>query len=205
MCRLNGIPGLGEVLERDVALARILAWTWSHQRIVLIAIDKITMYLRERCWLQVGVGVEDFVVPHPPLRVIDIEGEAGRGEIGIDALVFLDWGRDYREWWATQSCGPLGGPIEPQVSLFYFFAKLFVIFHSFCLKTFDDGLTCLILSGSRGPTTDEPVPPTRRGRKRKAHMVELDLVGVILEVVTVTDLKGRVSEEPLLDVELPRE
>lgn len=56
----------------------------------MIAIDKITTYLREKCWLQVGVGVEDFVVPHLPPRVIDTEGEVGRGEINIDALVFLD-------------------------------------------------------------------------------------------------------------------
>lgn len=34
-------------------------------------------------------------------------------------------------------------------------------------------------------------------------MVELDLVRVILKAVTVTDLEGRVSEEPLPDVELP--
>lgn len=67
----------------------------------MIAIDEITMYLRERCWCQVGVGVKDFVVPHFPLRVIDIEGEASRENIGIDASVFLNWGRDYKEWWVT--------------------------------------------------------------------------------------------------------
>jgi len=78
------------VLEKDVALAQTMAWIWSHQKIVLIAINEVTMYLGERCWLQVGVGVEDFVVLHPPLRVIDTKGEAGRGEIGINALVFLD-------------------------------------------------------------------------------------------------------------------
>lgn len=47
------------------------------------------------------VGVEDFVVPHSCPWVIDTEGEVGRGEIGIDALVFLYLGRDYREWWVT--------------------------------------------------------------------------------------------------------
>lgn len=88
------------------------------------------MYFRERCWHQVGVGVEDFVVPHPPPRVINTKGEAYRGEIGIDALVFLDWGKDYNEWWATQSCGPIGGLIESQVSLFYFFLQ------SFCYISF---------------------------------------------------------------------
>jgi len=49
------------------------------------------------------------------------------------------------------------------------------------------------------------VPPTRRGRKRKAPVVEPNLVGVIPEVVTVTNLEGRVSEEPLPDAELPGE
>lgn len=116
----------------------------------MIAIDDVTMYLEKRCWLQVGIGVEDFVVPHLPLRVIDIEGEASKGEIGIDVLVFLDWGRDYKEWWVTQSCGPLGGPIKSQVSLFYF-CKAFYYILFILLKTFDDGLTCVILSSSQGP------------------------------------------------------
>lgn len=38
------------------------------------------------------------MVLHLLPRVIDIEGEIGRGEIGIDASIFLDWGRDYKEW-----------------------------------------------------------------------------------------------------------
>lgn len=84
-------------MERDTTLAKTLAWTWSRQRVILISTDKITMYLGERYWLQVGVGVEDFVAPHLPTWVIDIEGEAGRGEISIDAFVFSGWGRDYRE------------------------------------------------------------------------------------------------------------
>lgn len=58
------------------------------------------------------------MVLHPLPWVINTEGEASRGEIGIDASVFLDWGRDHSEWWANQSCGPLGGPIEPLMSLF---------------------------------------------------------------------------------------
>ena len=70
--------------------AQTLAWTWSLQKIILIVIDEVIVYLGERCWLQVRVGVEDFVVPHPPLWVIDNEGEVGRGEIDIDASVFLD-------------------------------------------------------------------------------------------------------------------
>lgn len=41
------------------------------------------------------------MVPHSSPRVIDIEKGTSKGEIGIDALVFLDWGRDYSEWWAT--------------------------------------------------------------------------------------------------------
>lgn len=71
------------------------------------------MYLRERCWRQVGMGVEDFMVPHSPPRVIDTKGEAEKGKIGLDTSIFLDWGRDYSEWAATQSYRPLGYPIEP--------------------------------------------------------------------------------------------
>lgn len=87
------------------------------------------------------------MVLHPPPRVIDTKDKASKGEIGIDALVFLDWGRDY-EWWATQSCGPLGCLIEAQVSLFYLFCKAFCYISFILFKIFDDGLTCLTLSGS---------------------------------------------------------
>lgn len=68
------------------------------------------------------------MVPHSPPWVIDTEGETGRGEINIEALVFLDWALDYSEWWATQSCGPLGSPIEAQVSfIFSFEGHLFIL------------------------------------------------------------------------------
>lgn len=53
-------------------------------------------------------------------------------ETGIEASMFLDWAKNYSEWWATQTCRPLGGPIEAQVSLFilYFFEKhLFFVFY----------------------------------------------------------------------------
>lgn len=60
------------------------------------------------------------MVPHSPPQVIDIEGK-GRRE-GIEAFVFLDWTRNYNEWWTTQTCGPLGGPIEAQV-IFILFLK----------------------------------------------------------------------------------
>lgn len=86
-----------------------------------MGLGKITMYLGERCWHQIGGGVEGFVVPHSPPRVIDIEGEMGRGEIGLEASVFLDWTRNYGEWWATQTCGPLGSPIEPQLGSHFVF------------------------------------------------------------------------------------
>lgn len=52
---------------------------------------------------------------------------------------------------------------------------------------------------------DEPTLPTRKGKKRTALVVEPDLVGVIPETVIVTNLKGRVSEESLPNVELPGE
>lgn len=47
--------------------------------------------------------------------------------------------------------------------------------------------------------------PTRRERKRQVFVMEPDLVGVIPEVVTVTNLKGRVIEEPLPNAELSGE
>lgn len=46
------------------------------------------------------------------------------------------------------------------------------------------------------------MPPTKSERKRKALMVEPNMVGVIPQVVMVTDLEGGVSEEPSPDVEL---
>lgn len=74
------------------------------------------------------------MVLHSPPRVIDTEGEAN-----TDDSVFLDWARDYSEWWATQSYGLLGSPIEPQVSLFYSLCKTLFMFHLLCFsfKTFD--------------------------------------------------------------------
>lgn len=107
-----------------------------------MAINEVTIYLVDRCWCQVGVVVEDFVVPHSPPRVIDTEGETGKGETGIDASVFLEWAWDYNECWVTQFCKPMGGPIKTQVSLisfFLFFAKfLFILLCFFFLKCFDD-------------------------------------------------------------------
>lgn len=35
--------------------------------------------------------MDDFVVPHSPPQVMDTKGEAGKGEIGINASVFFDW------------------------------------------------------------------------------------------------------------------
>lgn len=55
-----------------------------------MALGEVTIYLGERCWQQVGGGVEEFVVPHSPPRVIDIEGATGQGEEGIEAATFLD-------------------------------------------------------------------------------------------------------------------
>lgn len=61
--------------------------------------------------------MEAFVVLHSPPRVIKSEGTSNLMEEGIEASVFLDWARDYREWWATQTCG---WPVEPLVSVFDF-------------------------------------------------------------------------------------
>jgi len=71
------------------------------------------------------------VVPHLPPQVIDIEGEVDRGEMGINASVYRDWGRDYSEWWATQSCGPLGSPFKPHMSSFYFLQCFWYISFTF--------------------------------------------------------------------------
>lgn len=85
-----------------------------------MALGEVTIYLSERCWREVGVGLEEFIVPHPPPWVIESEGASNLGDEGIDALGFLDWAKDYSEWWAAQTCGPLGGPVEPPVSAFDF-------------------------------------------------------------------------------------
>lgn len=98
-----------------------IAWDWSRQRVILVALGKVTMYLGERYWRQIGGGVKTFVVPHPPPSVIETEGVTTLRNEGTDASEFLDWTRDYLEWWVTQICGPLGGPVEPPVSLFLSF------------------------------------------------------------------------------------
>ena len=63
-----------------------------------MALGEVTINLGERCWRQVGGGVEEFVVPHPPPRVIVTEGATGQGGEGIEAAAFLDWAQDYHEW-----------------------------------------------------------------------------------------------------------
>lgn len=84
-----------------------------------------------------GAGVEDFIAPHSPPLVMDTEVETRRGETGIEASVFLDWARNYSEWWATQTCGPLGGPVEAQVSLFYLFFSKNICSLSFTFLSFN--------------------------------------------------------------------
>lgn len=77
------------------------------------------------------------MVLHSPPRVIDTKGETSRGETSIEALIFLDWAQDYSEWWATQSCGPLGGLVEAQVS--FIFLRTFIYFTLILLfKIFDN-------------------------------------------------------------------
>lgn len=63
----------------------------------------------------------------------------------------------------------------------------------------------MVLAGNQGTTcrVEEPTPPTRSGRKRKVIPAEPDLVGIVPKVVTMTDLEGGVSEEPLPKAELP--
>lgn len=62
-----------------------------------MAIDQVTLYFGERCWRQVGEGVEDFVIRLLPPLVIDIEDEATKGEVGINASVFLGAKRASRQ------------------------------------------------------------------------------------------------------------
>lgn len=61
----------------DDARDQTSAWGWSWQRVVLVALGEVTIYLGEGCWRQVGGGVEEFVVPHSPPSVINIEGATG--------------------------------------------------------------------------------------------------------------------------------
>ncbi len=49
-------------LEADDARDQTSTWGWSHRRVVLVALGEVTIYLGERCWRQVGGGVEEFVV-----------------------------------------------------------------------------------------------------------------------------------------------
>lgn len=56
------------------------------------------------------------------------EGTDNLGDEATDASGFLDWARDYPEWWATQSCGPLGGPVGPTVNAYIYFKSIGVLF-----------------------------------------------------------------------------
>lgn len=82
-----------------------------------MALGEVEWYLGERCYRQL-TSPDRFVVPGPPPSVIECEGPVGIGQesIYIDAFLFPDL--DYAEWWATQTCGPLGGPIDERVSSF---------------------------------------------------------------------------------------
>lgn len=55
-----------------------------------MALGEVTIYLEERCWRQVGGGIEEFVILHSPPRVIDGEGETGKGVEGVETSEFLD-------------------------------------------------------------------------------------------------------------------
>lgn len=55
-----------------------------------MALGEVTMYLEERCWRQIGGGLETFVVPHPPPSVIKTEGVTTLGNEGTVASEFLD-------------------------------------------------------------------------------------------------------------------
>lgn len=67
-------------------------------------------------------------------------------------------------------------------------------------------MTILNLFWFQQATTAQPLeelaPLTHRGRKRRVPPTKPDLMGMVPEVVLVTDLKGGASEEPLLEAEL---
>lgn len=57
----------------------------------------------------------------PPPSVIESKKSVGKGKVGIPIDPYLFSKLDYDEWWATQTCGPLAGPIDGQVSSFAWF------------------------------------------------------------------------------------
>lgn len=123
-----------------------------------MALGEVTIYVNERCWRQVGGGVKEFVVPHSPPRVIEGEGTNNLGDEGTDVLGFLDWARDYPEWWATQSYGPLEGPVEPPVSAYiyiYIYFKVLV----FYLDDFDSVYFLFRQAVAAQPPPVVPSPP----------------------------------------------
>lgn len=50
--------------------------------------------------------------------MIESEGDLGMGKVGEPIDPYLVPDMDYSKWWATQTCGPLGGPVEGEVYLF---------------------------------------------------------------------------------------
>ena len=52
------------------------------------------------------------MVHSPPPSVIEFEGALGTSKVGEPIDPYLIPNLDYSEWWATQNCGPLGGPEE---------------------------------------------------------------------------------------------
>lgn len=83
----------------------------------MLAPGEVEWYLGERCYRQLA-SPDRFVVPGPPPSGIESEGPVGKGEVGIPIDSYLFPELEYSEWWATQTCGPLGGPIEGEVNLF---------------------------------------------------------------------------------------
>lgn len=77
LVQIKGHPWNSWALEADDDRDQNSTWGWSHQRVVLVALGEVTIYLDKWCWQHVRGGVEAFVVPHPPPQVIDIEGATG--------------------------------------------------------------------------------------------------------------------------------
>lgn len=68
--------------------------------------------------------------------MIETEGAIGKGEIGEPIDAYLVSNMDYAKWWATQTCGPLAGPIKGEVSFFLFYHCLLIFNFCFYLYCF---------------------------------------------------------------------
>lgn len=127
---MNWAPWAAWGLSGDLAQEFQVALDWSMSRVILLAPREVEWYLGEWYYRQIA-HPEGFVVPTSPPRVIESEGTLDMGTVDepIDAYLVLDV--DYSEWWATQTFGPLAGPIEGEVRFICSFNLFFCYFLCF--------------------------------------------------------------------------